>query len=174
MALNIAFWILAVVSVGAALGVILIRDIFRAALFLVLCFFTVAGLYVTLQADFLAAVQVLIYVGAVAVLLIFAIMLTREVQRGSPSNPLSYRIPVLIFALVLLGTMVFTIVKTSWPPVVAPSDLPEGSLTPMGSGVIGSLAGVLFTEKGFLLPFEIAAVMLLAAVIGAIVMMREK
>jgi len=172
MALNIAFWILAVVTVGAALGVVLIRDIFRAALFLVLCFFTVAGLYVTLQADFLAGVQVLIYVGAVAVLLIFAIMLTREVQRGSPSNPLS--IPVLIFALLLLGTMVFTIVKTSWLPVVAVSDLPEESLTPMGSGVIGSLAAVLFTEEGFLLPFEIAAVMLLAAVIGAIVMMREK
>ena len=57
---EVAFWILAVVSVGAALAVVLLKDVFRAALFLVLCFFTVAGIYVTLNAEFLAVVQVLV------------------------------------------------------------------------------------------------------------------
>ena len=77
MGLEIAFWVLAIVGIGAALAVVLLRDIFRAALCLVLCFLTVAGIYITLSADFLAAVQVLIYVGAISVLIILAIMLTR-------------------------------------------------------------------------------------------------
>ena len=170
MALDIAFWILAVVSVGAALGVVLIRDVFRAALFLVLCFFTVAGIYVTLQADFLAAVQVLIYVGAVAVLLIFAIMLTRETHQGNPSNRL--RIPVLISALVLMGTMIFTMVDQNWG--ISADNLPVEQLPATGNGTTGALAGQLFSETGFVLTLEIAAVLLLAAIIGAIVMMREK
>ncbi|TET87060.1 MAG: NADH-quinone oxidoreductase subunit L [Dehalococcoidia bacterium] len=173
MAADVAFWILAVVGVGAALGVVLIRDIFRAALFLVLCFFTVAGIYVTLQADFLAAVQVLVYIGAVAVLLIFAVMLTREAQRGSPSNRL--RIPVLLFALVLLGTMIFTMVGTEWSvPIGVLSNTSLETLGESGSGLTASLAEMLFSEDGFILPLEIAGLMLLAAVIGAIVIMREK
>ena len=73
---DIAFWILAVVAVMAALAVVLLGNVFRAALSLVLCFLVVAGIYITLSADFLAAVQVLIYVGAIAVLIILAIVLT--------------------------------------------------------------------------------------------------
>jgi NADH-quinone oxidoreductase subunit J len=142
MAAEVVFWILAVVSVGAALGVVLIRDIFRAALFLVLCFFTVAGIYVTLRADFLAAVQVLIYVGAVAVLLIFAVMLT--------------------------------VVDHDWAKL---EDLPGPwveETAEAGAGLTADLAAILFSEEGFILPLEIAGIMLLAAVIGAIVIMREK
>ena len=88
MGLAIAFWILAVVGILAALGVVLLRNVFRAALSLILCFLAVAGLYVTLSADFLAAVQILIYVGAISVLIILAIMMTREVQQGNLSNKL--------------------------------------------------------------------------------------
>ena len=69
MGLDIAFWILAIVGIAAALVVVLLRNVFRAALSLVLCFVTVAGIYVTLSADFLAAVQVLIYVGGISVLI---------------------------------------------------------------------------------------------------------
>ena len=162
MSLSIAFWILAVVSVGAALGVVLIRDIFRAALFLVLCFFTVAGVYITLNADFLAAVQVLIYVGAIAVLIIFAIMLTRETQRGSPSSRL--RIPAFVIALVLLGAMVSSMLSFNWPPATG---MPEMT-------GIGAIAEALFGEGGFILAFEIAGILLLAAIIGAIVILGER
>ena len=169
MALQVAFWILAVISVGAALAVVLLRDVFRAALFLVLYFFVVAGLFVTLNADFLAAAQLLIYVGAVSVLLIFAIMLTREAHQGSPSNRL--KIPASIVALLLCGGMVFSMLRRgTW----GLAQVPENGQLPSGEPTTLALGKLLFVEGGFILPFEIAAVLLLAAVIGAIVMMREK
>ena len=160
--LGIAFWVLAIVGIIAALAVVLLRDVFRAALSLVVCFLTVAGIYITLSADFLAAVQVLIYVGAISVLIILAIMLTRDVQRGSPSNRL--RIPAFIVALLFLGGVAFAVLNTPWQVSVAPPLVPT---TP-------ALAGLLFGEGGFILPVEIAPVLLLAAILGAIVLVREK
>jgi len=160
--LDIAFWILAVVGVLAALAVVLLGDVFRAALSLVLCFLVVAGIYITLSADFLAAVQVLIYVGAISVLIILAIMLTREVQRGSPSNRL--RIPAFIVAILFFGGVSFAMLNTTWQVSVVP---PLEPTTP-------AIAGLLFGEGGFILPVEIAAILLLAAILGAIVLVREK
>jgi len=163
VAIQVAFWVLAAVIVGAALAVVLQRNIFRAALFLVLCFFTVAGIYVVLSADFLAGAQVLIYVGAIGVLIIFAIMLTRETQRGSPSGRL--RLPALLVGLLFLATMVFVIVSTDWHVV---AEIPTEPTT-------SAIAQALFSgEEGFVLAFEIAAALLLAAIIGAIVLVREK
>ena len=92
---DVIFWVLAVGSVTAALGVVLLRDIFRAALLLVVVFLAVAGFFVMMNAEFLAVVQVLIYAGAIAVLIIFAIMLTREVQRGNLANRLTSPAAVL-------------------------------------------------------------------------------
>jgi len=162
MGLDIAFWILAIVGIIAALAVVLLGDVFRAALSLVLCFLTVAGIYITLSADFLAAVQVLIYVGAISVLIILAIMLTREVQRGSPANRL--RIPAFFVAILFFGGVAFALLNTPWPVSVAP---PLEPTTP-------ALAGLLFGEGGFILPVEIGAILLLAAILGAIVLVREK
>ncbi len=162
MGLDIAFWILAVVGVAAALTVVSLRNVFRAALSLVLCFLTVAGIYVTLSADFLAAVQILIYVGGISVLIILAIMLTREVQQGSLSNKL--RIPVFIASILFLGVVAFTLINTPWQVSTAPPLEPTTS----------ALAGKLLGEGGFILSVEIAACLLLAAVIGAIVLVREK
>ena len=73
MGLAIAFWALAGIGILAALGVVLIRNVFRAALSLILCFITMAGIYITLHADFLAAAQILVYVGAISILIIIAI-----------------------------------------------------------------------------------------------------
>ena len=162
MGLVIAFWILAVVAVLSALGVVFLRNVFRAALSLVLCFITVAGLYVTLSADFLAAVQILVYVGAISVLIILAIMMTRDVQRGSPSNKM--KIPAFVVAAVFLAVLIYTMVNTSWQIAG------EAPLTP----TTAPLAVKLFSEGGFILPVEIAAVLLLAAILGAIVIAREK
>ena len=162
MGLDIAFWILAVVGVAAALTVVLLRDVFRAALSLVLCFLTVAGIYVILSADFLGVVQVLVYIGGISVLIILAIMLTRDVQQGSPSNRL--RIPALIVAVIFLGVMAFTLINTPWQISTAPP------LTPTTSALANSLLG----EGGFILAVEIAATLLLAAILGAIVLVREK
>jgi NADH-quinone oxidoreductase subunit J len=159
---DIVFWILAAVTVGAALAVVILRDVFRAALSLVLLFLTIAAIYVTLYADFLAVVQILIYVGAISILIIVAIMLTRDVWRGNPSGKL--RIPALIVSLLFLGTMVFTVVSTKW----------ETSGEPPLQPTTAAIGLSLFGEGGFILPVEITAVLLLAAVLGAIVLIREK
>ena len=162
MGFDIAFWTLTTVAIMAALSVVLLRDIFRAALSLILCFLAVAGLYVTLSADFLAAIQILVYVGAIGVVIVLAIMLTREVQRGSPGNRL--QVPALIVAVLFLGVVIFAMVNTPWPLAgVAPQE----PTTP-------ALATTLFGKDGFILPLEIAAVLLLAAILGAIVLVREK
>jgi NADH-quinone oxidoreductase subunit J len=161
--LDIAFWILAVVAVIAALGVVLLRNVFRAALSLVLCFIAVAGLYLTLSADFLAAVQILVYVGAISVLIMLAIMMTRDVQQGSSANKM--KVPAFVVAAIFLAIMIYTMINTSWPIAG------EAPLSP----TTAPLALKLFSrEGGFILPVEIAAVLLLAAILGAIVIAREK
>jgi len=162
MGLVIAFWILAVVAILAALGVVLLRNVFRAALSLILCFLSVAGLYITLSADFLAAAQILIYVGAISVLIILAFMMTREVQHGSPPNKL--QIPAFIVAVLFLEVLVLTLINTPW----------QISSTPPVAPTTATLATKLFGEGGFILPVEISAVLLLSAIIGAIVIAREK
>ena len=162
MGLEIAFWILSIVTITAALAVVWLSNIFRAALCLILCFLAVAGIFVTLSADFLAAVQILIYVGAIAILIILAVMLTREVERGSLSNRL--KVPVLVISVFFLGVSIFAVINTSWQVV---SLLPQEPTTT-------ALANKLFGNNGFVLPVEISAVLLLAAIIGAITLMREE
>jgi len=162
MGLEITFWILAVVGIGAALAVILLRNVFRSALSLIFCFLAVAGIFITLSADFLAAVQVLIYVGAIAILIILGIMLTREVQRGSLSNRL--RIPAFIVAVFFLGLVAFAMVNTQWQIAgIAPQE-PTTS----------AIGNILFGEDGLILAVEIAPVLLLVAILGAIALVREK
>ncbi len=170
MVIEIAFWILALILVGAALAVVLLRDIFRAALLLILCFFTVAGIYITLNADFLAAVQVLIYAGAIGILLIFAIMLTRNVKEGNPFNRL--KLPALLVALLVLATVIGVVVGTDWTTV---KDVPQAVEVPIDQPTTGYIAKALFDQSnGFVLPFEIASVLLLAALIGAVVLVRDR
>jgi NADH-quinone oxidoreductase subunit J len=162
MGLTVAFYILAVVIVVAAIGVITQKNVFRAALALIVSLVGVAGIFITLSADFLAAAQILIYVGAISVVIILAIMLTREFSHGSPSNRL--KIPAFIVAAAFFGLTVFAVVKTHWQIV---STAP---LTPTTSG----LADQLFTQNGYLLPLEITAILILAVVVGAIAIAREK
>lgn len=159
---EIVFWLLAILSVGAALAVVILRDVFRAALSLVFLFLTIAVLYITLYADFLAVVQILIYVGAISILIIVAVMLTRDVWHGSPPGKL--RIPALVVSVLLLGTMVFTIVTTKWQTSTEP---------PMQPTTV-AIGNSLFSQGGYILPVEISAVLLLAAILGAIVLIREK
>jgi len=153
---------MAVVVVAAALGVVFLRNVFRAALALILCFIAVAGLYITLSADFLAAVQILVYVGAISVLIILAVMMTRDVWKGNPANRL--RLPALVVAAALVGILIYAVTASPWrisnQPPLTPTTVP--------------LASKLFSQQGFILPVEIAATLLLAAIVGAIVIAREK
>ena len=160
--LDIVFWILAIVAVIAALGVIVLKNVFRAALSLVFLFLVVAGIYITLHADFLAFVQILVYVGAIGILVIVGIMLTHDITHGNPAG--RFRIPALIVSVLLFCTLVFAIINTSWTI----SDLPPHEPT---TALLGEK---LFGTGGFLLPVEIVAILLLTAILGAIVLLREK
>lgn len=166
---DIAFWIFAVIAVIAAVGVVAAKNLFRAALLLVLCFFCVAGIYGSLSADFLAVAQVLVYMGAVSVLIIFAVMLTRQVRRGNPFNrawPWA-----LVICASLMGLLIFVFQDTSWV-TVTPTGVNE---VPAGEPTTGSIASSIFDhDNGYLLPFEISAALILASVIGAIALVREK
>ncbi len=159
---DLVFWVIAIITVTSALMVIFSRNIFRAALLLIACFFSIACLYIMLSADFLAAVQVLIYVGAIGVLIIFAIMLTREIKRGNVSNRLSW--PAMIMSLLLLAVMSASLLNTQWRLAT----LPPHESTTEGIGL------KLYSLGGFVFPFEIASILLLVAIIGAIVLVREK
>lgn len=162
MGLVVAFWILTIVAVLSALLVVTLKNVFRAALALILCFIAVAGIFVTLSADFLAAVQILVYVGAIGVVIILAIMLTRDVQKGSPSNKL--KMPAFIVAVLFLAAVAYAMTATQWPLTSVPPPAPTTA----------ALAGRLFGAGGFIFPLEVAPVLLLAAILGAVVVVREK
>jgi len=165
MGINIAFWVLAIMAVTGALMVVTMRSLFRCALGLILCFLSIAGLFITLTAEYLGIMQILIYIGAIAVLIIMAIVMTREVEHSNMPSP--YKFPAIAGALAFIGVAVWAILNTKWPrgdaTLLPPSTLPTSS--------IGEL---LFGQDGLVLAVEIAAVLIMAAVIGAISVAKEK
>lgn len=154
----IAFWVLAAVTLGAALMVAFVRDLVHAVLFLILSFVGVAGLYVTLSADFIAVVQVLIYAGAVSVLLLFGIMLTPRSARDNA--PVPYTAPIAVVAGMLGAVILFVALKTDWPQ--ADSFAVENTAREIGRALLDP----------FVLPFEVASVLLVVAMVGSIVLVR--
>ncbi len=173
---DVIFWVIAVSSIVAALAVVLLRDVFRAALFLVVTFLGVAGMFVLLRAEFLAAVQVLVYVGAISVLIIFAILMTRDVEEGSPANRL--RIPAGIIASLFAAMAIFVAVGSDWN--LLDTAVKGGTLSgetvnrvnEVFSNTIPWIARLLIRD--FVLAFEVASVLLLAAIIGALALVRER
>jgi NADH-quinone oxidoreductase subunit J len=139
--------------------IIVARNLLHAVLFLILSFIGVAGLYITLSADFVAVAQVLIYAGAIAVLMIFAIMLTPLSDRGNTENYL--RAPALVICGLFVTVITFVVLKTDWR--LAGRGPFDTTATAIGEALIDP----------FVLPFEIASVLLTAAMIGAIVLVRE-
>jgi NADH-quinone oxidoreductase subunit J len=188
---DIVFWVLAVVAIGAALGVVVVRDLFRAALLLALVFVVVAGFFVLMSAEFLAVVQVLIYVGAISILFIFAVMLTRDVRQGNLPNRL--QIPAVLLPALLLAALVVVAVTTDWRPIPdaqqervdlvqtrSVSIVSEDTLDRVGVSTAdereevqqAGLADLLIRD--FVLPFEAVSVLLLAALIGALALARGR
>ena len=185
---DVVCWILAVMAIVGALGVVLLPNLFRAALLLIVVFVAVAGMFILLSAEFLAVVQILIYVGAIAILIIFAVMLTRDVQRGNLPNRM--HIPAAVFAALLLAALVAVAVDTEWN--FLPDDqqerveLVQVSAVTTLTGEALDEAGVSQTEQkemqesgladllisDYVLPFEAVSVLLLAALIGALVLVR--
>jgi NADH-quinone oxidoreductase subunit J len=154
---QIAFYVLAFVLVAAAIMAVTVRNIFHAAIYLIVALFSVAGFFILLHAEFLAAVQVLIYVGAVAVLIIFAVMLTTRLTdvRVRTQNE-QVGIGAIVAAAIFV-TVAVTLRSTVWPL----------SEVPAATDNVRALGRLIMTR--FVLPFEIVSVLLLAAMIGAIV-----
>lgn len=161
-----------VIAAGMALtGAILmlsVRNIVRAVLAMILSFSGIAGLYLVLEAEFLAAIQVLIYVGAVAVLFLFAIMLTQRV--ADPNRPANNNQAWLAFtvAVGMFGILSAVLAPLKWPnlpamPSMPNSNEPVASVTNLGAQLLGAYA----------IPFEVASVVLLVALLGAIILARE-
>lgn len=152
----------------AALMVIHLKDLFKAALFLALTFLTVVGLFILLRAEFLAVVQLLIYVGAISILVIFAVMLTRDVHEGNPFNRL--RMPALTLSTLLLATIVYVVASANWTKL---PELTSGSAIHKVFGdTTANLGTVLLND--YALAIEISAVLLVSAIIGAIVLVKER
>jgi NADH-quinone oxidoreductase subunit J len=159
-----AFALLALMAVGSALGLVLKRNAIHGALFLVVNLGTVAALYLSLRAEFLAAAQVIVYAGAIMVLFVFAIMVLipgKEETGPDPRRP--YRLlalPVGAGLLVELAAIVAASGGTTRPPAPGP---------PGGVEAIGRL---LFTD--YLFPFEMTSVLLLAAMVGVLLLARRR
>ncbi len=187
---DMVFWVLSVVVIGAALGVVLVRDLFRAVLLLAVVFLAVAGFFVLLSAEFLAVIQVLIYVGAISILFIFAIMLTQNVRQGNLPNRL--QIPAVLFSTLLLAALVVVATDTEWNTIPAGDQRTQVDLVQTQSvnvlspealeraGVISDKEKVQAEKAGladlligpFVLPFEAVSVLLLAALIGGLALAR--
>ena len=155
------FYILAALIVGSGVMVVTLKNVFHSLLFLVLCLFSVAGIYVLLHAEFVAAVQVLIYVGAVTILLIFAIMMTAKIYSPSVRQFNEQVVPGLIIVGTILIVTLWVLSSTAWN---ISKDVAVGQSTKL----IGRL---LLTT--YVLPFEVVSVVLIAALIGAIVIARR-
>ena len=186
---DVVFWILSVMAVVGALGVVMVPDLFRAALLLIVVFIAVAGFFILLSAEFLAVVQVLIYVGAIAILIIFAVMLTRDVQHGNLPNRM--QLPAAVLAALLFAALVAVAVDTQWEFLPAEQqervDLVQTSAVTTLTGDVLTEAGITGPEEqsevqtagladflisDYVLPFEAVSVLLLAALIGALVLVR--
>ncbi len=163
-----SFWTLAAFAAAGAVGVVVARNVFYAAIGLVVSLIAVAGLYVTLDADFLAVAQFMIYVGGIAVLIVFAVMMTAQLKRGSSANRL-WPAGLAIATLLYLG-LVTAIVRADWG--IAEPGGASGLPVVGGAADAGiRLPDVLFST--YLLPFELAGVVLLVATIGALVIARD-
>jgi NADH:ubiquinone oxidoreductase subunit 6 (subunit J) len=157
-AVVVAFYVLAILTLGSALMVAVVRDLIHAVLFLILSFIGIAGLYITLSADFVAVVQVLIYAGAIAVLMLFAILLTPRSARDNAA--VSYSAPLSVVAGLLGATIIFVALKTDWATV--DTNRFDTTAAAIGHALLDP----------FVLPFEVASVVLMVAMIGAIILVR--
>jgi NADH-quinone oxidoreductase subunit J len=156
----IAFWLLAVLTVGSAVGVAAVRDLIRAVVLLITSFLGVAGLYITLSADFVAVAQVLIYAGAISVLILFAIMLTPRAGRDNAET--FFQIPGLLLAGVVTFTIGIVSLETDWTVVERGGF--EETASEIGEALLSK----------YVLPFEMASVLLLVAMLGSILLVRPE
>jgi NADH-quinone oxidoreductase subunit J len=165
---QIIFLIAAALTLGSAIAVVTVRNLVHAALALIVTFFGVAVLFVLLQAGFLAAVQVVLYIGAIAILIIFAIMLTRRVMQdtGPQINRQWWLAAILSVALFAALWMVLRQVPGLQAAFAPASADPDTSLRQLGAALVD--------PNQYMLPFEVASVLLLVAMVGSIIVAGDR
>jgi NADH:ubiquinone oxidoreductase subunit 6 (subunit J) len=164
---QIIFIVVALVTLAAGISVVTSRNLIHSALWLILALFGIAIFYVLLDAGFFAVIQVIIYIGAIAILFIFAAMLTRKVMQdtGSQANP-NWWLGALIALLLFAG---IALVLVNWQGFTTLA--PELSNS---AGRISQLGLALVSADQYVLPFELASILLVAGMIGAIFVAGEK
>ena len=157
---SVLFFVLAIGVVGAGAAVVTLRNIIHSAVAMMVCFGSLAGMYALLGAPIVAAAQVLIYLGAISVLILFAIMLTQAGDANLPA-PFHRQVPIaLVVALAIVGLVGWGVVQTDW-----------GLAAEAAGATVEAIANAVFTT--FALPFEIISLLLLVAIIGAIFLARR-
>src|SRR6188768_4431760 len=155
------FFIFAAVLVGAGLLVVTMRDIIRCGLAMIVCFGALAGIYVILGAPLIAAAQVIVYIGAISVLILFAIMLTQTKDAPSRLVFQTQAVPAAIASIIIAVVLALAIGATDW-----------GAAAKRVRLTAEAMSSVLFNS--FVLPFEIVSVLLLAAVIGGVYLAKRE
>jgi NADH-quinone oxidoreductase subunit J len=169
VAQNIFFYLIAAVIVFSAFRVVTTKNVVHAALYLVAVLASVAAQYVLLAAEFVAAAQVLVYIGAIVVLFLFGIMLTRAKLGADQDLSHKHWWAAAATALVLFGVMAYALIdEYGWSRSPMPAD-PQ--ITTVDGSNTATVSDSLFST--YLLPFEVVSVLLLAALVGAIVLARK-
>lgn len=162
MGTTIVFFIFAIMAVAAAWGVVTSKNIVHSAFFLALSFAGVAVLYVLLNAEFLAAVQLLVYMGAVNIMVIFAVMLTlRGDVKESSRETKNWGLGALVAALVFIMIALVILTNADWRILPAPWS---------GEGTAAALSELML--KSYVVPFEAAAILLTIALVGAVILAK--
>ena len=166
----ILFILFAGLAIGCAISMVVQRHPLYSAISLVGVFISLACIYVTLAAPFIAAVQVIVYAGAIMVLVVFVIMLLNVEEEERPAFRLRYLVPVaILFAALLVAEASFVIFTVQTSPYQQAH--PSASANPSEVGLTASIGRGLFTQ--YLLPFEITSLLLLMAIVGAMTLARR-
>ncbi len=173
---QIIFLIVSILTLGAGFVVVTNRNLLYSALAMMASFLGVAAIYVLLDAGFLAAAQLLVYIGAISILVIFAIMMTRRLMQSTETSFNAQWGMGIFTALVVFGLFV-AVIGNFWPlapaagqPLASGTAVPDGML----QDSIAALGRAFVSVDAFVIPFELASVMLLAAMVGAILVAWPK
>jgi len=164
---QILFIVVAAMTLGAALMVVSSRNLVHSALWLIVSLFGVAVFFALLQAGFLAVVQVVIYIGAIAILFIFVVMLTRKIAQDSGPRFNENWVWAIVVAVVVFAALVWILMGwQGWSTQLAPLGPAADPLRELGIALV--------SPNAYVLPFELASVLLLAALIGAVMVAWER
>ena len=158
---DVLLWLLAAVMIGSGLLVVTMRDIIRCGLAMIVCFLALAGIYVLMGVPLLGAAQVIVYIGAISVLILFAIMLTQTKDAPTRLVFQTQAVPAAIASIVIAVVLALAVSATDW-----------GEAAKRVRLTAEAMSSVLFNS--FVLPFEIVSVLLLAAVIGGIYLAKRE